>query len=178
MFWTQIYDLTLGIGVIILQVSAIGLIVLHINKNSRGKFYQFIEDRKFLLAFLLAFVAVLGSLFYSEVIGLEPCFFCWWQRICIYPLALILGISLWSKDHEVIKKYAIILAIIGGIFGIYHYLVEKFSFIAATVDCSATGAVSCSISPVNVFGGYVTIPMMSLTILVVIILLLTLKKRS
>ena len=113
---------------------------------------------------------------YSQVMGLQPCLFCWWQRICMYPLALILGIAWWKNEGAVIKKYALVLATIGSLFAIYHYLIEKFSVIAATVDCTAVGAVSCAISPVNVFGGYITIPMMSLTILVTVILLLVMKK--
>jgi len=175
MFWTQIFDLALGIGTLVIQGGTLGLVGLYFfGKHTR--IYQWIVENNIFLAFILSLVAVIGSLFYSQIIGLEPCLFCWWQRICIFPLALILGIASWKKEGILIKKYALALATIGSLFAIYHYLIEKFSSIAETVDCTVGGSISCSISPVSVIGGYVTIPMMSLTILVIIIMLLSIKK--
>jgi len=178
MFWTQIFDLILGIGVVILQLGIIGIIILLITRKTETKIYKFFATHGILFAFLLALAALLGSLFYSEIIGFPPCIFCWWQRIFIYPLVILLGVSIWKNEGDIIKKYAMMLAGVGVLFAIYHYLIQKVAVVATTVSCDALeGAVSCVTSPVNVFG-YITIPMMSLTILMSIILLLSLKKPN
>ncbi len=177
MFWPQIFDLVVGAGIILLQFGIVVVIALHFFKKDTA-IYRWVQSHNIMLAFLLSLAALVGSLFYSEVLGLQPCLFCWWQRICTYPLAVILGIALWKNEGAVIKKYAITLATVGSLFAFYHYLIEKFSVIAATVDCTAVGTVSCAESPVSVFGGYITIPMMSLTILIATILLLSMKKKS
>ncbi|WP_082321816.1 disulfide bond formation protein B [Variovorax paradoxus] len=39
------------------------------------------------MAFLVAFASTLGSLFFSEVMKLEPCVLCWYQRIAMFPLS-------------------------------------------------------------------------------------------
>ncbi|HEX6475125.1 MAG TPA: disulfide bond formation protein B, partial [Candidatus Limnocylindria bacterium] len=66
------------------------------------------------LAFAVAFTATAGSLFFSEVAHLVPCTLCWYQRIAMYPLALILGIAAWRGDWG-IRRYAAPLAAIGAI---------------------------------------------------------------
>ncbi|WP_407942633.1 disulfide bond formation protein B [Meiothermus luteus] len=73
------------------------------------------------LAWLVALVATLGSLYYSEVRNFIPCTLCWYQRIAMYPLALLLGIALWRGDAGV-KPYAITLSLLGLFWSSYHLL--------------------------------------------------------
>src|SRR5262245_61865647 len=86
--------------VIIAQV----LIVIYIigffvrKKNPESNFVKILADNAFLLAFLTSLISTLGSLYYSDVRGFEPCKFCWFQRIFMYPQALLLGIALYRKD--------------------------------------------------------------------------------
>ena len=176
MFWTQIFDLVLGIGIVILQAGIVGLIGLHFFGKDTV-LYRWVEKYSVPMAFFLSLGAVLGSLVYSEIIGLEPCLYCWWQRVLIYPQVLLLGGAWLKNEGATIKKYAIALSSIGAVLGIYHYLAQKISVVADATNCSVAGGVSCSGSYLNVLG-YITIPMMSLTILVAIILLLSLKKLS
>ena len=175
MFWTQIFDLVLGIGIVITQAGILGLAGLHLF-GKHTALYRWIGKYAVPAAFFLALGGLLGSLVYSEVIGLEPCLYCWWQRVIIYPQVLLLGIAWWKNEITVIKKYAITLSVVGVGLGIYHYLAQKISAVADATNCSVAGGVSCSGSYINVFG-YITIPMMSLTILVAIILLLSMKKN-
>lgn len=77
------------------------------------------------LAWIMALVAMVGSLYYSEVAGFLPCEYCWYQRIAMYPLVVILGIALLKKDRG-IRPYALALAIPGGIVSAYHYTIERF----------------------------------------------------
>jgi disulfide bond formation protein DsbB/thiol-disulfide isomerase/thioredoxin len=82
------------------------------------------------LAFLVALVATLGSLYLSEVAGLPPCALCWYQRAAMYPLALLLGLAAWRRDLAV-RPYAVALAGAGATVSAYHHLLERFPAIDA-----------------------------------------------
>lgn len=73
------------------------------------------RDTRLYLAWLVALVATLGSLYLSEVRGFLPCVLCWYQRIAMYPLALLLGVAAFFGDHS-IRRYVLPLALTG--FGI------------------------------------------------------------
>jgi disulfide bond formation protein DsbB len=77
------------------------------------------------LGAMVGFTAMLGSLYYSEVQNLIPCTMCWYQRIAMYPLPVILAIAAWRNDRG-IWRYVIPLALIGAILSIYHYQLEWF----------------------------------------------------
>ena len=64
------------------------------------------------LAWVIALVATVGSLFFSEVMGLPPCLLCWYQRIAMYPLVLIIGSGIIMRDSRM-KYYALPLCLIG-----------------------------------------------------------------
>lgn len=180
MLWNQVFDIVLGVGVIILQIAILELIVLHI-ANRMGYFRTtgaWLGKNGTPIAFVLSLLATIGSLIYSNVLGFEPCLFCWWQRIFMFPQVFILGIATFTREWQSIKKYAIALSIVGSLFSIYHYLIQNISAIASTAPCSAVGqTVSCSVDFVKVFG-YITIPMMCLTMFMAIILVLSFKERN
>ncbi|MPY91587.1 MAG: disulfide bond formation protein B [Acidimicrobiia bacterium] len=107
------------------------------------------------LGFLVATVATLGSLYYSEVAHFTPCRFCWYQRIAMYPLAVILGIATWSRDLRV-RRYVIPLALIGLALSTYHVQLQLFPEQATACDVEAP----CTTKAVEEFG-FVTIPFMA-----------------
>lgn len=142
-------------------------------KNPTSKFVAILSDNGFILAFLASLAATCGSLFYSDVLGYEPCKFCWFQRIFMYPQVLLLGLAIWKKDYWM-KAYSIILSIIGGLIALNHYVLQTTN--TSIIPCSAVGySVSCSkIFVMNL--GYITIPLMALTAFVLMILALILWK--
>ncbi|MCB2029459.1 MAG: disulfide bond formation protein B, partial [Rhodoferax sp.] len=73
------------------------------------------------VGWLLAVVSTVGSLFFSEVMDYVPCVLCWYQRIPMYALAVILGIALVTQDVNVVK-YAQPLALIGVALAAFHCL--------------------------------------------------------
>src|SRR5688572_1893684 len=119
------------------------------------------------LAAAVAVVCLTGSLYYSEVAGFPPCRLCWYQRIAMYPLAVILPIAAWRRDIRV-RWYAIPLATIGAVMSIYHMLVERFPSLEAGT-CDPTNP--CSIVWVEPLG-YLTIPTMALSGFALILTLL------
>ncbi|MEW6610533.1 MAG: disulfide bond formation protein B [Patescibacteria group bacterium] len=118
-------------------------------------------------AFIVALIATLGSLFYSEIAGYEPCKLCWFQRILMYPQVVLLGIALWKKQYEALQS--IILSALGGAIALYHYFTQIG--ITPALPCTAVGySISCTKRFVMQFG-YVTIPLMSATAFFLIVMI-------
>lgn len=128
---------------------------------------RFILENGLMLAWMVAVVATLGSLYFSEVLEYIPCKLCWIQRIFMYPLAIILGIAAVKKDYR-ITGYVLPLTILGGLVSLYHYLYEKTSwFKAASNFC---GENPCDIEYIN-WLGFITIPFLALTAFILITVL-------
>jgi disulfide bond formation protein DsbB len=122
-------------------------------------------------AWIVSAAALFGSLYFSEVRGFEPCKLCWFQRICMYPLPLLLGIAAYRNDKRIIP-YALPLAAIGGCISLYHTLEQKIPAIARLAPC--TVGVPCN---KDYLDGFVTIPMMALTAFVLIVVFLSLGRE-
>jgi len=153
----------LGIGFLV-------AILLFRRKTALG----YIGRNAIVLSFIIALSATLGSLFYSEIIGYEPCTLCWFQRIFMYPQVILLGMLLWKKRGAGIVDGSIILSIIGTAIALYHHLLQIG--LTPELPCSATGySVSCAERFVMSFG-YITIPLMTFTAFVLIALLLGISK--
>ena len=106
----------------------------------------------------VSIVATLGSLFFSEIRGFVPCTLCWYQRILMYPLVLIIFMGIYTKDKS-FPKYVLPLSILGGAISLYHYLLQQ-GVITASATCEF-GA-TCAYKFVN-YLGFITIPFMALS---------------
>lgn len=121
------------------------------------------------LAWLVAAVAVAGSLYFSETANFTPCKLCWFQRIAMYPLAIILLIAAVRRDTA-IRLYAVPLATIGGLISAYHYLIEwRPSLGKGSCDITAP----CTVPWFRQFG-FISLPLMALCGFAAIVSLLTL----
>ncbi|MCL4384092.1 disulfide oxidoreductase [Patescibacteria group bacterium] len=120
------------------------------------------------LAWLQALVATLGSLFFSEVLKFTPCVLCWYQRILMYPLVLILAVGILTKDRF-IHLYVLPLSLLGFFIALYHNLLYFRILSERTAPC--TVGVSCTTHFFTLFG-FITIPLLSLTAFSVITLCL------
>ncbi len=130
---------------------------------------KLLKNRGLLFAFVISLSSTLGSLYFSEVAKFEPCKLCWLQRVFMYPMPIILGMALFKKARDVFY-YAMPLSVVGGLFALYHYILQMSANPLA--PCSTIGfSVSCS-ERFFTYYGYITIPWMSLTGFVVISLLL------
>ncbi len=105
--------------------------------------------------FVVATVATSSSLYYSEVAHFTPCELCWFQRIMMYPLAVLLGVAVFTRDR-LGPRYIVTLAMLGLAIATYHYQLQTFP--NQTAFCSA--GVSCTAKYVNEFG-FVSIPFMA-----------------
>ncbi len=117
---------------------------------------------------LVAMLSTLGSLFFSEVMGLIPCELCWYQRIFMFPLAVILLVALHPLETRVVR-YALPTAIIGLLFTLYHGLLF-YGLIPESMQPCRQG-ISCADDSMVLFG-LVPIPLLSLLAFATIIVLL------
>lgn len=124
------------------------------------------------LAWIVAAATTAGSLYYSEVQGYVPCELCWYQRICMYPFAVILGIAAFRRAPSV-RIYAIPVLAIGAVIAAYHSWIQAYPPSNGTSFCSATA--SCTERYVWEFG-FVSLPFMALSAFVVMIALLSIAR--
>lgn len=111
-----------------------------------------------LSAWGIALAATFGALFIGEVMGMMPCLLCWYQRIFMFPLALILGMAAFSEDQRG-AVYALPLALGGAAMAGYHSALVAGWVPKWWVPCG-TGP-SCSEQSLEILGG-IQIPWLSL----------------
>ena len=121
-------------------------------------------------AWLIATVSTLGARFFGEVMQLPPCVLCWYQRICMFPLVLILPVGLFPLERKVVR-YALPLAGIGWLFAVFHVLLIAGVIPESIKPC--TQGVPCSEKVIEWFG-FVTIPLLAIVAFSAIIALLVL----
>lgn len=126
-------------------------------------------------AWIVALVATLGALFVGEVMGQTPCHLCWYQRIAMFPLGLVLGVAAWRGDVGA-WRYALPLAVAGlGVAG-FHGLVYAGLVPEGIEPCSRTGP-SCSDAAMTILGG-LPLPYLSLAAFAAITLLIALARQG
>ena len=118
------------------------------------------------LATIIAVGATFGSLYFSEIRNFVPCEYCWYQRIAMYPLALILLIATIRRDKNIIP-YALSLSLSGLALSAYHYQLQLFPEQSSSCGFDA----SCTYRWIEVFG-FITIPLLALTSFVFISMIL------
>ena len=125
------------------------------------------------LAWLLALLATAGALFLGEVMGKTPCVLCWYQRIAMFPLVLVLGMGLFTSDPRS-ARYALPLAVVGWGIAAYHLMIFSGLVTEGLVPCGQGS--SCADADVQV-AGVVPIPLLSLAAFTGIGVLLWLSMR-
>ncbi|MDR7000640.1 disulfide oxidoreductase [Neobacillus niacini] len=131
-------------------------------------------NKSLLLAWVAAIIATIGSLYFSEVRHFIPCTLCWYQRIFMYPLVIILGIAVYRNDLT-IYRYVLPLSIIGMLISGYHTVLQKIPYLQQFEMC--TTGVPCSKDYLN-WLGFITIPMMAFVAFTIITICLTVLARG
>lgn len=148
----------------VIIVTLIGTSLYELITKRDISIHTWIAKHGLVLMLIVALIATLGSLYFSEISGWAPCKYCWIQRIFMYPQVILLSIALWKKDRNV-AHYILALSLIGAAYASYHYYIQMYDIIASQTNpatpCDASGE-SCVKTPFAEFG-YITIPMMALT---------------
>jgi disulfide bond formation protein DsbB len=140
------------------------------NKAERAKASELLSYA----AWIVALIATIGSLFFSEVMQLPPCLLCWYQRIAMYPLIVLIGAGIIMRDHRM-KFYALPLTLAGLAISVYHNLLYYGILPESIAPC--TQGVSCTSRQIEWFG-FITIPLLALAAFILITICLTLLKSE
>ncbi|MFN3235251.1 MAG: disulfide bond formation protein B [Gammaproteobacteria bacterium] len=119
---------------------------------------RFLHEKSLFLAWLIAVIGTLTSLYWSEVLFWPVCHLCWYQRLCMFPLAIILAPAAY-QGYTKIAKYVIALPILGIFFSAYQYLEQTIPGFMPINTCS-TGP-SCAQIHLKLFG-FLTLPLIGL----------------
>jgi disulfide bond formation protein DsbB len=145
--------------VVVALVAAIAALVSPRARAAVVSFAAAVAPQSVLLAWIVATVATLGSLYYSEHAGFVPCELCWYQRIVMYPLVIVLGVA-WLRRDVQVWKTVLVFVVIGAPLSLYHWLVERVPAFAESSSCSVT--VPCT-APYFEKLGFVTLAWMAMS---------------
>lgn len=122
------------------------------DSNSLAPFFA---EYGYYLTLIIAMTAMLGSLYFSEVLHYEPCRLCWFQRIAMYPITAITLVGIIKQD-DYLPNYVLPLSLIGICISIFHILIQN----GIIVQSSGCTTVLCSIKYINWFG-FISIPVLA-----------------
>ena len=173
---TDIVSTVLAVGAVLIQalLAVLALIALA-GLVSPGARRLLVEIRETLLgtevwiAWAIALIATLGSLYFSEIAHFIPCRLCWLQRIAMYPMVVVLLVAAVRREHRAAFAYAIAFPVIGALISAYHIYVE-INPSAESSGCKVGGA-SCTTKWIEELG-YLTIPRLAITAFAAIFVLL------
>lgn len=161
----------LALGALLMQVSIaliiLGIIFYHKRHHHLLSFFK-MYIREF--GFAIAFISMLLSLFYSDIVGFPPCELCIIQRIFIYPQVLLFGYGMYKREKDLIN-FSAVLALLGACVSAYHVYIENGGSSSLACASDSLTAVTCSARYIYEFG-YVTMPVMALTTQVFILVLI------
>lgn len=165
------------VAIIIFSLILVLVILKHPNQYIRH-IARKSADHAFLFGFLISFGALVSSLFYSNVIGFDACELCWWQRVFIYPQSILFAIAYYNEkknkfQDEMVFVYSLVLSVAGALVASFQYYGQMFNPTLLSM-CETIGT-SCS-KIYFVSFGYITIPMMSLTAYLILILIYFIRK--
>jgi disulfide bond formation protein DsbB len=160
--------IALQVVIVVLLVLALAGFVVPAARRPLRALGDTIAGGEIWIAWGIALAATLGSLFFSEIADFIPCRLCWFQRIAMYPLAVLLLIGAVRRDVRGVALYALPFPIVGALVSVYHIYIENHPE-AESAGC--TVGAPCSTKWINEFG-YVTIPTLAITAFAAILTLL------
>jgi len=153
------FNQLLALGTIVLGVVSLGLLFEHVFRISIG---SFVEQYLLWIALAAASLGITGTLVHSYLYGLPPCPLCWWQRIFLYPQALLFAFLLWRGSSIDVRRFgfdfSILLSVIGLTIALYHHALQMFP--NGTLPCPSQGEISCA-QILFLEYGFLTYPLMA-----------------
>jgi disulfide bond formation protein DsbB len=149
-----LYSTLVALLSLVALAAAVGLLAFRLIKGPKAG--ALLGTKAIWFAWIVALVAMTGSLIYSEIIHFPPCRLCWFQRIAMYPMAVILLVGAIRREFQV-KYYALPLALIGFGISVYHYIIQRIPNLEGG-SCDPDNP--CSAVFVDIFG-FISIPFMA-----------------
>jgi disulfide bond formation protein DsbB len=172
---TETFELFFALLTIATLAATAGLVAARIVAGMRGtgsEVLRSVAANRMVICAAITSTATLGSLYFSEVAHFVPCTLCWYQRIAMYPLAVLTALAAVRRDD--LSVYVRVIASIGLVISAYHWLLERFPSIDAGV-CST--AVPCELVWFEKFG-FITLPFMAFTAFAAVLAVTTLPRQE
>lgn len=157
----------MALGTILVDAAIVLCLLALLFKRGRRAVVPFVRSSALLIVVVLSVVSVAGTLVMQYAGALAPCLLCWWQRVFMYPIALIALIAFFKNERFAkIADYVLALSVIGALVALYQHLLQVLPQ-GALIPCDATN--DCAVRSVFEFN-FVTIPWMAFTVFAAIIL--------
>ncbi len=155
-------------GTLALQAGVIVLLLAFLKVPGFSRVRTFVDTYGITISTLLVFASMLGSLYYSSIVGFAPCLLCWYQRIFFFSQLPLFIVALARKTRDVVP-YTTTLSVIGACIAVYQVILERIPALAGICGLDAS-EVSCGTIYVEGFS-YITIPVMGLTAFAALVLI-------
>lgn len=158
-----VFNTLIASGIVALQAGIVFLCIIFFIHNDPAltRLKEWITQKAHLIIAIVFIGSAVGSFVYEYGYGYAPCLLCWYQRIAIFGVA-ILSCTAKVQKSALLQKQLFLFIGAGSAIAIFHNIIDIFP--SSGVDVCGAGGVSCLIRYVYEFG-YITIPMMSLTVL-------------
>jgi disulfide bond formation protein DsbB len=175
----SVFTILAQLGIIFVAI----ILVLKIFKRPTKVLHhlsQKTSEHALLAGLLVSTGGLVTSLIYSNILGFVPCELCWWQRIFLYPQVIIFGVAYYNKrirkvEDEMVFLYSLVLSICGAFIALFQYYGQMFNPDLLSA-CDLQGESCAKILFVSF--GYITIPLMSLTAYLLIIIFYFLHRHA
>ena len=165
----------MALGTVLLDIALVVKVLALFHRPSRAQVARLGREYGLLAIFILSTLSVIATLWMQYGDNLNPCLFCWYQRIFMYPIPVISFIALLKgKRLSDIADYVLALSIIGAAIALYQHLLQVLPS-GALIPCDAAG--DCAVRSVFEFG-FVTIPWMALTVFAALALIAFLGRKG
>lgn len=124
-------------------------------------------------AWVVSLAGFVTSVYFGEVLNYHPCNLCWYQRICLFPLAYLLGVAVYTENLK-LARYCLPISILGAVVALYHSMGQWFPTLESSRICGYHD--ECSAPIFSFFG--ITFPIFSLIGFVLITVLLFIAQRK
>lgn len=170
----ELYSTLVTTGLFLLTAGLVGCLALcalvpafkeHVNRHTYRQLYGAIAA--------IVAASILGALVYQVLYATPVCELCWWQRIFLFPIAIVALVAAWYRTKEAHVTVSV-LALIGLLYAVYHYYLHFQGLVLGNplaVPCSSGGLLpACGDSPILTFG-FVTIPFMGILVFINLLIL-------
>ncbi len=158
----------ISLGAIMLISACIIFFILNIFATNNPVKRIIVQHRTYLL-FFISLIGTVGSLMLSIYFKLAACELCWYQRLFLFSSPVIMAVAIY-KNHVQAHFYVFWLSCIGLLISIYHALLQSKIFAPDNVFCNPASAVDCSV-PSFIYYGFVTVPVISFSVFLLLILI-------
>jgi len=165
----------MALGTVAIDVAIVALVLSLAYRGTRTQTLHLVRTYGLLSILLLSSASVAGTLLMQYAGALVPCLLCWWQRVFMYPIAIIAIIALVKNTRlSLIADYILALSIMGAAVALYQHLLQILPS-GSLIPCDAAG--DCAVRSVFEFG-FVTIPWMALSVFLLIAFIALLSRKE